>query len=474
MCEPTGRLLAALRELGAAEVRADLWIACSGGADSTALVLHVAALRDSGRLAGTVGLLHVDHAQHDRSETAGRAVAALAARCGMALRAARLDLPRGAAEAALRDARYRAFATLLADRPAARVLTAHHADDVLETVVFRARRGAGRRGWAGIPPRRALPGGPLVLRPALAVRRGALRAILAAHPDVAVVDDPTNRDLRLARNHVRHVVLPALRARHGAGLDQRLLDIVARARDRVREREARARRTLAACACQRAPWHIDLTLADRTTPPELEELARLVHAALCGSAPGTVWLHRVVGLAAAPRGARVAAAADLLVERTADGLAFVATGRAPPPPAEPVSLGAGAAPTPFGATEWVCEVLADAVPVDAPPTAGPAFRAELSAAVLVGARLRVRRAGDALRIDATGRGRPLKELHARASVPSWDRHRLPLLAAADDRPLWVPGVGVDAAARPRGATARRVVAIRCRAACGIDLPPPAY
>src|SRR5690606_26375551 len=155
-------------------------VAASGGADSTALACILAGLRDRGRLAAApIVLVHCDHRQHERSADAAGFVAGLARRLDLGFAVERLELPPGASEARMREARYRALgAAATATRGV--VLTAHHRDDQIETVVLRALRGTGRRGLAGMPAVRALPPRGRLLRPLLDVPAAELRARLRA------------------------------------------------------------------------------------------------------------------------------------------------------------------------------------------------------------------------------------------------------------------------------------------------------
>ena len=202
--EVGAQLAAALRRAG---VRAGdpVVVAFSGGADSLALLALLSALPDARR--PQIEAIHVDHGL--RPGSAGEAARAVevARTLGVAARSVRVaPSGRGGLEAAARRARYRALATEAAGRP---ILTAHTLDDQAETVLLRLARGTGLRGAAGIRPSAVLAGAR-VLRPLLGVRREALRRVVGAL-DLPVIEDPSNRDLRFARNRLRAEVLPALR-----------------------------------------------------------------------------------------------------------------------------------------------------------------------------------------------------------------------------------------------------------------------
>src|SRR5690606_15955834 len=113
---------------------------------------------------------HFDHAMRPGSGADAQWVAGLCRAWDVPLAAARAeDPPRS--EAAARELRY-AFLHAAAERFAAETLvTAHHADDQAETVLFRLARGTGLAGLAGIPERRGI-----IARPLLAFTRGELAA----------------------------------------------------------------------------------------------------------------------------------------------------------------------------------------------------------------------------------------------------------------------------------------------------------
>ncbi len=93
-----------------------------------------------------------------------------------------------------------------------RLLTAHHRDDQLETVLIQLLRGAGVAGLAAMPARaRARPGLALA-RPLLDVERAELAAYSARHA-LAWHEDPMNEALRFDRGWLRARVLPAIRER---------------------------------------------------------------------------------------------------------------------------------------------------------------------------------------------------------------------------------------------------------------------
>ncbi len=204
--DPAAALRACLARLPPGE----LLLAWSGGLDSTALA-H-ALLREPAARARGVRAIHVDHGLHADSARWATHCAELARDWSMPLEIACVQVDRDSGdglEAAARDARYAAIARAM--RADTVVLTAHHADDQAETVLLRLLRGAGTGGVAAMREARPLPPG-LLARPWLAVPRAALIDYANTH-GLRWIDDPANDSAHHDRNHLRHVVMPALRQR---------------------------------------------------------------------------------------------------------------------------------------------------------------------------------------------------------------------------------------------------------------------
>jgi tRNA(Ile)-lysidine synthase len=184
-------------------------VALSGGLDSVVL-LHLLRFPLGDRV-GPLAAAHLDHRMRPDSAADARWVQGLCRAWDVPLEQGRAEPP-PRSEAEARHARY-AFLHQAAERgaPDAVVATAHHADDQAETILFRLGRGTGLRGLRGIAPRRGR-----VVRPLLPFARAELEAY-ALEAGLAWRTDPTNLDLRYARNRIRHAVLPELeRARPGA------------------------------------------------------------------------------------------------------------------------------------------------------------------------------------------------------------------------------------------------------------------
>jgi tRNA(Ile)-lysidine synthase len=184
--------------------------ACSGGADSVALLVGLVRLAP----AAAAGRLVVAHAEHDLRTAAAadrEFVAALAARLGLRFVWRRLAVraaPRGEGiEAGARRLRYDFLGAVAREVGARHVAVAHTADDQAETILQRMLRGTGLVGLGGMREARELCDGVALVRPLLRLPRSLGRGFLAAEGE-AWREDESNDDSRPARNFLRHHVLP--------------------------------------------------------------------------------------------------------------------------------------------------------------------------------------------------------------------------------------------------------------------------
>jgi tRNA(Ile)-lysidine synthase len=218
---------------------AELCVAFSGGLDSTVL-LHALARAITDRTNYRMRAAHVDHQLHpDSGKWRGE--------CERVAQSLQIELvplvvtvaadPELSPEAAAREARYAALRQIL--RPNEVLLTAHHADDQLETILLALMRGAGLRGLCAVPSVQIFGGGWLA-RPMLDFSRAELEAWARAE-QLQWLEDPSNENTSFDRNFLRHRVLPALRERWPAAAHSatrstahlreagRLLDVLAAA-----------------------------------------------------------------------------------------------------------------------------------------------------------------------------------------------------------------------------------------------------
>lgn len=186
----------------------------SGGADSLAMLDLLAGVASD--LSLSLLVAHADHGILPGSAATAEQVRTIARqRYGLDTVVGTLVLGATASETRARTARYRFLRQLQSERTARYLVTAHHADDQVETVLLRLLRGSAPAGLAGIQPR-----GPRgLVRPLLPFSRADLAAH-AATLGVPVAVDPSNRDPRHMRAWVRTVLWPVIEQRvGGAGAD---------------------------------------------------------------------------------------------------------------------------------------------------------------------------------------------------------------------------------------------------------------
>ena len=177
-------------------------VGLSGGVDSTVL-LHL--LRFSSGLEGlNLVASHFDHRMRPDSADDLQWVRGLCRAWGVELRTKAADHPPTSEDEA-REQRYSFLLHMMSEEKAALIATGHHADDQVETVLFRILRGTGLRGLAGIPASRS----PGLVRPLLHFSRRELLAY-ARKNRVPYRTDPSNLDTKYSRNFLRHEVLPIL------------------------------------------------------------------------------------------------------------------------------------------------------------------------------------------------------------------------------------------------------------------------
>ena len=430
-----------------------LCVAFSGGADSTALL---AALREMPQPPRALRALHIDHrlqAASRRWSTHCRRIARRL-RVPVAVRSANIIPARGESlEAAARAERYRLLGAALA--PGEALLTAHHQDDQLETVLLQLLRGAGVAGLAAMPPLAPFSCGVLA-RPLLSMPRAALTDWVRAQ-GLTWVEDDSNAQLRPDRNYLRARVLPVVRerwpsaaatvsrsARHAAEA-QRLLELLGEA-DAAR---ASCGAMLSARLLRRLPperrrnalrFWISTTGALAPPATRLEEIAGSVLDAREDAQPLVAW-----------NGAVVQRQGDLLslrVSSTAQGAAV-----------RPLRTGRGAAPSAARSTDWNWSWRAKRTRVLPAPFGTLTLRNDLHGPLdldALGPRLvlRGRRGGERLCPVRGGPRRSLKQLLQEAGVPVERRAQLPLLFDRG-RLIGVADLWLDASVQANRTSGRR-------------------
>lgn len=180
-----------------------LGLGVSGGPDSMALLLLAAAAWP-----GAVHAATVDHGLRAEAAEEAALVAGLCARLGVPHATLAVDASRpatGNVQERARVLRYAALAEWARAEAAPWVAVAHHRDDVAETLLMRARRGAGVGGLAAMPASRPLEEGVTLVRPLLGWARAELAGLVTCRR-VPFVEDRSNRDPRYDRSRIRALI----------------------------------------------------------------------------------------------------------------------------------------------------------------------------------------------------------------------------------------------------------------------------
>ncbi len=425
-------LLHALGALSEDTVRPHRYVvAYSGGLDSTVL-LH--ALATSSKQHGVPLLaIHIDHGLQEDSEQWAEQCCTAAAALGVEYQSMRVTVDSNAGtgqEAAARDARYAALASLMS--PGDWILSAHHQDDQAETLLLNLLRGSGPAGIAGIAALRSFEDGFLA-RPMLTFSRHALQDYSTQH-DLSWIEDPSNSDSSFDRNFLRCDILPMLESRWPE-LAKRLYRSSRIAGDTASLLDA-----LAAIDAQALGDRCDRLRVDvlRSFPVERQRnVLRYALRQLGMATPSAAQLQRVLDEVVAARedaepvlkwsGVEIRRFRNCLYLLRPDPSELPAD-TAVPKGCERIELGhgLGALRLESGATQGLDANLLER-----------------------GVELRYRQGGEKLRLVNQPHTKTLKNLLQESSIVPWMRNRIPLVFAGDElvavADLWL---AADAASTP--------------------------
>ncbi|MFB3892114.1 MAG: tRNA lysidine(34) synthetase TilS [Phycisphaerae bacterium] len=231
-------------------------VGVSGGADSVALLEVLCELAVPGGRGYRLSVAHLNHQLRPDADADADFVADLARRRGLPCVIEKKDVAAHARqtgkgiEQAARELRYDFLRRAAITAGATIVAVAHHADDNVETILYRIVRGTHLRGLCGMPVSRELrPAGKqerdeqepdgqsasatssvVLIRPLLEVRRSEIEAFCTRR-DLAWRTDSTNADVSYRRNFIRRELLPLLREKVSPRCDEAILRLAAGAQE---------------------------------------------------------------------------------------------------------------------------------------------------------------------------------------------------------------------------------------------------
>ncbi|MEX0935894.1 MAG: tRNA lysidine(34) synthetase TilS [Gemmatimonadota bacterium] len=412
-------------------------VACSGGMDSLVL-LHLLrfTVPELGLsvLETDLGAAHFDHIMRPGSSDDAAWVRGLAAAWDVPLIEGRAPRIPGT-EAEARRLRYD-FLHGIVDRGEAQwVLTAHHADDQIETLLYRIVRGTGIEGLRGIPATRP----PGVARPLLPFSRAEIETYAARHRLQPRVD-PTNESSRFARNRIRHEILPRLDAIH-PGARAAILRL-ARNSDRTSTAlEALLRPRLDALTLGREQHGLVLgrdgllTEAPEVRSELLRRAARSLGVGLseAGTATAVEFISR------GSSGQRVDLPGGLVLSREFDRVRLDRGDRGEGESTSGLTIDTptvGTGRLTLGGRLWLCAWGT----ISKSSTNWTCTELSLDR---LGFPLELRGWGAGDRTGTTGGTRKLKKLFVERKIPRSERDRIPVLSDSEGRVVWIPGTHLD-------------------------------
>lgn len=173
-------------------------VAVSGGVDSVVLLDLLVKQKDLDLV-----VAHFDHGIRKTSAKDREFVEKLSGQYALPFEYGTAKLGAGASEEQARKARYEFLQDTRKKCGADAIITAHHQDDVIETICINLLRGTGRMGLSSLTSRED------IARPLLEVPKAQLVAY-AQHHDLQWREDETNQNTDYLRNWLRHKILNKL------------------------------------------------------------------------------------------------------------------------------------------------------------------------------------------------------------------------------------------------------------------------
>lgn len=188
---------------------ASIVVACSGGPDSMCLLDLVTKLKDELNL--NIIVAHVNHKLRSESEEEAKMVENYSKENNLIFELLEItDYINGNfSEEDARKRRYNFFNEIIKKYQASALLTAHHGDDLIETILMRLTRGSNLSGYIGIKEI-SQTDNYKTLRPLLTITKDEIVNYLKEN-NVPYRLDKTNEELKHTRNRYRHIVLPFLK-----------------------------------------------------------------------------------------------------------------------------------------------------------------------------------------------------------------------------------------------------------------------
>jgi tRNA(Ile)-lysidine synthase len=416
-----------------------LVVALSGGMDSVVLLDLLIPL--SVQMRFSLSAIHVHHGISANADTWTEFCRDLCHSRNISLKISKVKIrrePGVSLEAAAREERYRIFRELNADY----VALAQHLDDQAETLLLQLLRGAGVKGLSAMPVARAMQfeiegrvsagrafaphTGPKLLRPLLDVPRREIEEYAREHA-LQWVTDESNEEASFDRNFLRHEIFPLLEERFPAYRTtlmraSRHMAEASALLDELAERDSRT------CA---KPGELHVEDLRKLSFPRAKNLLRYILVQHGAILPSTVKLEEMLRqLLSVARDAKLQLVFGNTEVRAFRGTVHVQQTHKSP--------GSGWSLTWQGEKERAIAELGGTLRFAQCKGMGIGLQKLTEQPVTI----RLRQGGERLRPDCKRPCRSLKNLLREASLPPWERQKLPLIFIRDHL-VCVPGIGVD-------------------------------
>lgn len=184
----------------------NLYVAYSGGIDSTALLHLVSQVKSDVKIHS----IHIHHGLSHHANDWLKHCQVEATKLNINFIFHKLIPPKKKKniEGWARSKRYAFFKSLMLQSPNSLLLTAHHIDDQAETFLLQALRGNGIKGLSSIAGHKTFANG-FLLRPCLHLSKHKLIRYCQQN-NLTWVEDESNESSEFRRNQIRHHIMPIL------------------------------------------------------------------------------------------------------------------------------------------------------------------------------------------------------------------------------------------------------------------------
>lgn len=425
-------------------------VACSGGADSVALLYLLYSVRYTYKLSFLV--VHINHqTRPGANEAEAQLVKDLCHKLNLALVIRKIAPEPGADfENRARELRFKELEMILKLYRFNKIALGHHKNDQAETVLMNLMRGAGLNGMAGIKPINGH-----VIHPLLDFERDELRALLG-NQNIAWAEDQSNLDNSYRRNFVRNELLPKMQSE----VHPKVVEKIARQAQISLEAETYFRNStlkrLKKISLEQHPDRIvlDLPKLEKLSAIEQFYLLEAVYYGISGLCRDFFWhsFEEIRALYQAEGSKEITLKNDVLVRKIYQELQFYRSSSMPEiePEEENQLIEEDRSRTVFMDKRFTfkhIKVLPSETNID--PKIVYLDTDKLDYPLV----LRTRIPGDRFMPQGMEQFKKLKDFFIDEKVPKFDRDKVAILCDSH-KILWVAGMRVDARAIPTGSSTR--------------------